>query len=291
MSHGSWDARGRHIAAERRSTITSEGLKETFLSAGGLPAGWRLHVARARRGAAALGLPWPGEARLAAAVLGALAGHRQRRVAADEQRLRVRLLLLATGSTAAHERPDGVDLRVAVHDVTVSDLDLKPRHLALGPNLRAPGRPLAGCKTIAMADDLVALRSARAAGFDDVLIRDCLGRFVETPIANLVFGMDDGRLLTPSSTCGGVAGTFLARLILLDRAPWRPVEATLSASDLPRIRWAVMTNAVRGSWPVAGIGNRPLASPPAAWLAPLQRWAWAASEDAILDPAGGGLRQ
>ena len=292
MNETSWNGAGEPRWAAPRALLTGEGLKETFLSAGNLPAAWPLHLARARRGATILGLPWPGAADLAKGVLAAIDGHWDRHgPLLDHQRLRMRLLLLAGGEAGPLHRLDSVQVQVDVTTLGRSEVDLSPRRLALGPRLRAPDQPLAGCKTLAMAADLVALRQARDAGFDDVLICDHLGRFAETPIANLVFGLSDGRVVTPGPASGAVAGTLLARLAALDRAPWRVSPADLSVAHLAGIHWGVMVNAVRGAWPVAALGERALMAPPAAWLLPLQDWAWAAIDDAELDPGDDPLRQ
>ena len=269
---------------------SAAGVKETFLSAGGLPAGWQHHLARARRGAHALGLPWPGDAALGRAVQDAVAGHQRAQGAlTGGQRLRVRLRLLV--DAPSRKLVAAPRLEVDVTTLNPGDLDLAPRRLALGPRLRAPELPLAGCKAVAVAADGAARRQAQAAGFDDVLIRDRRGRFSETPIANLVFGLPGGRVVTPGPASGPVAGTLLARLVELDRPPWLIEHGDVAMTDLHDLHWAVMVNALRGAWPVAAIGDHPLRPPPAVWLLPVQAWVWSAKDDAVLDPGDDPLRQ
>ncbi len=293
MTQTLWQESGAPADAAVRALITGEGLKETFLATSDLPLGWRWHRDRMARGAAQMGLPWPGERRLEAAVRAALRGHeRTAGPLGSGHALRVRLLLLAAGSNLDLGQIEASRLSVSVTTVALEALKQAPARLALGPRLRDAEHPLAGCKTTAIAADLVALRTARAAGFDDVLLLDVQGRLSEASTSNIVMGLADGRVLTPSAACGPVAGTVVARLLAHSSESSRRLErCELLEGDLASVRWAVLVNAVRGARPVASVGAAPLRPPPDVWCCAIQRCVCTVEPGAMLDPEPGGLRQ
>ena len=286
MNETTWWGDGYVVAAPVRALATGEGLKETFLSGGGLPARWQRHLDRLARGAATMGLPCPDPTVLAESVQAAAHAHlSDRGELSSNERLRVRLLLLAAGSTGNLAAVARSAVLLSVTTLSLDDVARGPVRLALGPGIRSADHPLAGCKTTAIAADLVALRTARSAGFDDVLLRDVQGRFAEASTSSLVFGLADGRVLTPSVDCGPVSGTVVGQLLDSGTLGAETVATgELTAAELTEVRWAVLLNAIVGARPVSVIDRHPLKPPPSAWCEAIQRWVWTMEAGPALDP-------
>jgi para-aminobenzoate synthetase/4-amino-4-deoxychorismate lyase len=75
---------------------------------------------------------------------------------------------------------------------------------------------------------------------DDVLLWNPAGELTESTIANLVVECD-GELLTPPVSCGLLAGTFRAELLLRGEIK----EAVIHLADLPRVRKVFLINSLR----------------------------------------------
>lgn len=87
-----------------------------------------------------------------------------------------------------------------------------------------------------------ALRSAVAAGFDEVLFLNERGEVTEGAISNVVV-CRDGRLFTPPEACGLLNG--VCRRYLLRTRPWIK-EKILTAEDLRQADMLLLCNALRG---------------------------------------------
>lgn len=259
---GWWAEGGRAIDAPARALLTGEGLKETFALHGPRPAAWRWHLERLERGARAMWLPWPGERRVSAALDAAL---RSATASGRHGPHRARLLLLAGGPAWPLTEVPEVHIHVELRPLTPA-VPGQALRAAIGPQLRDPRHPLAGCKQVAIAADLAALRQAQAAGWDDVLLRDVAGRFSEASTSNLVVGTGDGRVLTPSADCAPVTGTTLAWLRAREGSQWSALrDAEFGPEALRGVRWAVLVDAVRGGRALTDIGAHPLEPPPHVW--------------------------
>jgi len=202
---------------------------ETLLWRGGPPpATWSLHLERLQRGAARAGLPLPSE--------DALRTELTRTVPAHLGLQRLRLAWHAGGPTVNFRTPSAAELAPP------------PAHLRLGPSVRDPAHPWAGCKHSAWQNELT----------PDQLVRSVDGAWSETCVANLLVGLDDGTIATPAEQAAPLPGTTLAALrlagVTISPRHWATTEG---------VRWLLLLNAVRGASAVASVDGAPLCPPPA----------------------------
>ncbi|HEY0946952.1 MAG TPA: aminotransferase class IV [Opitutaceae bacterium] len=107
---------------------------------------------------------------------------------------------------------------------------------------------------------LAALRASRAAGWDEVLLRDTSGKLVEGGVTN-VFFVRDGRMHTPALECGPLPGIMRARVLELARASGLKVrEGRFDATDVTAATEVWLTNSLIGIRPVTLLADRPFAT-------------------------------
>ena len=239
-----------------------EAVYETLLVQRGattLPGVWRLHRARFAEGARRFQLPWPGDDALDRQLLTVLT---QLPLAGGADWWRVRLTLAATGPDAPALAPDAaslwIDVRPAVMRIRA------PARMAIGPRLRNPDDPLARTKRVTLASDLVAVRRAVAAGWDDVILLDVAGSISEASTSALVFGFEDGSLGSPGFDTAPLPSTTLQLLTDAGHSV-RPLR--LRPEALGTVRWAAALNAVQGARPILAIDRFKLAAPPDSFVA------------------------
>lgn len=124
--------------------------------------------------------------------------------------------------------------------------DSRPWKLGISPWSRNEHSPLAGLKTTSYAENLMALRYARALGYDDLLWRNSMGDLCEATTAN-VFLVIRGVLVTPSLDSGCLPG--IGREIILEqaRASGTTVEERrVAMEEAAEAEEIFLTNAVRG---------------------------------------------
>ncbi len=157
--------------------------------------------------------------------------------------------------------PGGIEL--AWRPLEADELAPRPWTLRSLGAVAARSAALGPCKST----DLHATRhwreQARAHGDDDALLRGPDGQWAEATTANLVCGLDDGRIATPWPASMALPGTTLASLAaLLPIAPMR-----LDVTMRPHIRWAVLTNAIVLLRAIRALDGTSLAPPPTEILA------------------------
>lgn len=117
--------------------------------------------------------------------------------------------------------------------------------LRISPILRNETSPFTGIKSMNYGDNILEKRRAHREGFDEPVFLNRRGLLTEGATTNL-FAVLDGRLVTPSSSCGLLPGTM--RRYILEHYPANEVELTpemlLSASEI------FVTNALLGVMPV-----------------------------------------
>jgi branched-chain amino acid aminotransferase len=234
----------------------------------------RRHLRRLRRSAAGLGLAVEGtddELRAAvAAVLDASAAATW----ADGGRLRVTV----TGGVS----PLGSGRGDAPASVVVAAGPARPVDptiaVATVPWRRNEHSPLAGLKCTSYAENVVALRDARARGAGEAVLANTAGHLCEGTGTNVFVGRG-GRLVTPPLSSGCLAG--VTRDLLLELVD--VVEEDLPLSALAEADEAFLTSSTRGVHPVAAVDGTPLPRCPG----PLTAAAGKAYDDLVasnLDP-------
>jgi branched-subunit amino acid aminotransferase/4-amino-4-deoxychorismate lyase len=235
--------RGDVPIAEEPAIYASRGVFETLRWHDGPPPAWLHHQARWDRGLAGLGLP-----PLALADLLAQAQQFLR----EGTPWRVRLTAYSPGVVELAWRP-----------LLAEDLQPAQWHLRTMGELIPPPPEFVGCKIT----DLRALATwrtcAQELGADEALLLGPDRQWSEATTANLLVGLDDGRVVTPGPEAGALPGSTLDWL--RDRMPID--DERLDATILPHVRWAVLTNAIALIRPVAAIDGQILQSPPAMVLA------------------------
>ena len=112
--------------------------------------------------------------------------------------------------------------------------------------------PLAGVKTISLAESVIALSEARAAGADEALLLNLAGDVCEATTAN-VFAVRDGVPLTPPLDSGCLAGITRDHVLALGGA-----ERWLSLQDLRSADEAFLTSSTREVQPLVAIDGNPV---------------------------------
>ena len=237
---------GCQVQAPAQALWRGEAVYETLLWLDGPPPAFAHHVERMARGAQRLGVRAPTLDELAIAI--------RQAIGSELAQMRVRVTCMPNDAGA-------VSLLVEARPVTPQELQPPPATVVLGPLVRNPAAWFNGCKHVGIAADL-ALR--RASGADEVLLRSVDGWLSEGATASVLFGLDDGRIATPGPQAAPLPGTTLAQL---QSEGLTVVEVLFDETDLARIEWMLLLNAVCGARVVARLHRRQLSEPPADLLA------------------------
>lgn len=122
--------------------------------------------------------------------------------------------------------------------------------LQITPMLRNPTSPTVGLKTMNYMDNLLALRGAKAEGFDDVLFLNPGKEVCETAVANIFFVQGE-MLITPAKASGLLPG--IVRGWVMERRA--VVARRVQFSELAAMEGAFITNSLMGIMRVAAIGE------------------------------------
>jgi branched-chain amino acid aminotransferase len=112
--------------------------------------------------------------------------------------------------------------------------------------------PLAGVKTVSLAESVTALAEARAGGADEALLLNRRGEVCEATTAN-VFLVHDGVAATPPLESGVLAGITREHVLELGA-----VERVLSRADIATAQEAFLTSSTREVQPLVAVDGRPL---------------------------------
>lgn len=111
--------------------------------------------------------------------------------------------------------------------------------------------PLSKIKSLNYLDNILARTQALAAGFDDAVLLNTVGRVTETTVSNLFVSLD-GAIVTPPLADGVLPG--IARALVLEQGG--VIEASLSPHDLIRADEIILTNSL-GVRSVSALGETP----------------------------------
>jgi branched-chain amino acid aminotransferase len=230
--------------------LLGDGVFETLRSYGGRPFALREHLERLAAGADALDI--------ALTSLDELERGATELIAAEglsDARLRI---TVTSGSG-----PPGLDRGRGPSTVLITASPLKVRPptatAVLSPWPHDERSPLAGVKTIARAESVVALRHARSRGADEALFLNGNGNLCEATTAN-VFVVREGRVETPALSSGCLPGITRERVLRLcdelgiDAAePEMPREALHGSDEL------FLTSSTREVQPLIHLDGQPIA--------------------------------
>ncbi len=152
--------------------------------------------------------------------------------------------------------PGGIEL--AWRPLDADEVAPQPWTLRSLGTVAARAADLRPCKSTDLHAALHWREHARTQGDDDALLAGPDGQWAEATTANLVCGLDDGRIATPWPASMALPGTTLASLAAL--LPIMPIR--LDATQRPHIRWAVLTNAIVLLRAIRAIDGTVLAPPP-----------------------------
>ncbi len=248
------------MSAPLRGPQLGEGIYTTLLWGAGPPPTWPLHLRRLQRDADQLGLAPPEVDQIRQLVEDHLCLHPWPGL----KRLRIRWWADG-GEPLSQAAPHG---RWELH---AQPLDPNQRPgpavalLSCGP-ARFP-RLWAGAKVTAIGEDLAWRRRVQrqVPGESEALLCTESGLWSETPTAALLAGLADGQVACVAPEAWPVRSTTLQGLRAGDLGH-KIGELALGSSDLPRLRWMALINAVAGARPVASLDGHALEPPPDHWL-------------------------
>lgn len=235
-----------HVSIFDRGFTLGDGLFETMRVYGGRIFRVHEHIERLERSAARIGLPLPTGLADAASQTAAANGLAE---------AAVRLTVSRGPGPAGLEPPESVRPTVVI---AARPAPAPPASVRAGI---AAGRlnehaPTAGLKRLGFLDSIVALREARAAGYDDVILLDTAGHLAEGAASNL-FVMADGVLRTPPLTCGVLPGiTRAAVLEIAAGLDWAASEDPLDPAILRSADEAFLTSSLREIVPLVAVDGR-----------------------------------
>jgi branched-chain amino acid aminotransferase len=240
-----------------RGFLLGDGLFETLRVYGGRPFRLDAHLARLAAGAAVLGLPSPAVDEIAAAVAATLEANEL----ADAS---VRITLTRGPGPRGLLPPAQVrpTLLVAAHRLPAF-LPASMSACVVGIR-RNEHSTLSHLKALAYLDNILALREASAAGYEEAILLNTAARIAGGSRSNL-FLVLDGVVTTPPPSEGVLPGIARQTVLDLSAAHGMPArEAPLLLEDLDRASEAFLTNSLLEVVPLARIQERALPPGPVA---------------------------
>lgn len=241
---------GATLSIDDRGLHYGDGFFETMrVRSGGVPL-WQYHHARIARSCERLRIAIPDQRLIRDEIAG---------LCADGGEAIVKLIVTRRGGERGYRATSEEATRVLLRYPFVSlpksyyahGVALTRCEHAIGIN---PG--LAGLKHLNRLDQVLARSEWSDARYYDGIVQDIEGHVVGTTSANLFFAAKDGSLATPMVDRSGVGG--VCRDYLLAAAVTRGVEIAqrrVSFAEILQADQIIITNAVRGALPVAGIGD------------------------------------
>lgn len=236
------------IRANDRGLTLSDGLFETIRVESGTPLRWRYHMERLEESLAVMGIP---------ALFDRMTLERGVRAVLDTRNLEsgVARITVTRGPAAR-----GLALPTKAEPTyLITGGPLPPKGEALRLTLSAIRRnetsPSSRMKTLAYLDNVLALKAARDAGYEDALIRNSQRHLACTSAAN-IFALRGGRILTPSIGEGCLPGTVRRALLNIGTVAGLKIEeTTLFPSDIQSFDGMFITNAVQGPRLIASVAE------------------------------------
>ena len=229
------------IAPADHGFLVGDGVFETLRWYDGRPFALDEHLARLEDGCRITGIPMPARAELDRAAHAVVEANGLRDA-------RMRITVTSGPGPAGLLRGDGPP---TVLVVAVALTPWPPTATAVTSSLRRDERsPLAGVKTVSLAESAIALAKARAAGADEALMLNRNGDLCEATTAN-VFLVHGGAAATPPLEAGCLAGITREHVLQLGA-----VERPLSGADVETAEEAFLTSSTREVQPLVNVDGR-----------------------------------
>ncbi len=258
-----WYWRGRFHAGPLRDLPagwrSGDGVFETVRTYEGRPFRLAAHIARLRIGARSIDLPAIPSAALLTAVAETLLKPPSPTPRRSGERV-LRLYLFAeahrTGFAANVER---APLRPAARRPRVVDVGSAP-YVHPGGNLR-PSSDCPAPKWMSRGPLSHALRRARGVGWEEALLRDARGRYVEGTRSNLV--VIRGRtVLAPGVQSGALPGVTRDAVVgLARRAGYEVIDRPVAPPELRRASEAFLVSTLLGVTAIGSVDGHPVGGP------------------------------
>jgi branched-chain amino acid aminotransferase len=243
------DEQAASVSTSDHGFLVGDGVFETLRCYRGRPFALDSHLERLEEGARALRLEPPPRELLADAAHAVVEAN-----ALADARMRITL--------TSGPGPPGLARGAAEPTVLIAAQPLTPwpaTATAIVSDRRRDERsPLAGVKTISLADSVLALTDARARGAAEAILLNERGDVCEATTAN-VFVVRGGRVETPSPASGCLAGiTRECVLGLCSGLGLRGHEAELPAAALQEADELFLTSSTREIQPLVQLDGRPV---------------------------------
>jgi branched-chain amino acid aminotransferase len=210
------------------------GIFETLKTVNGEPFALGRHIARAKRSAGILGIPFPAESEIRSSVADLLLTGRE-----IPKVGRLRMTFTNSGEfELLHENlhPWLIPARLVLLDRPVDETS-----------------PRTGLKMLPFTQNVALLAEARAQGFDDGVRLNQRNEVCESSIANLLLRLD-GQWVTPDLAAGCLPG--ITRELSLE---WLEIqERPISATELENVESIFLLSSLKELQPVAVLGDREL---------------------------------
>jgi branched-subunit amino acid aminotransferase/4-amino-4-deoxychorismate lyase len=237
-----------------RGLLHGLGAFETMLAVNGLLQHQERHRQRMQHAVDRLGLPAISQLDLSAIVAELCAKNH-----CLEGQARVRWTL--TAGRGPLDQSSSVDGKIFVQAQTFAPSADRP-HLITLPWRRNEQSPLVGLKCASYAENLLALRYARAQGADEGLFFNTRDELCEACMGNVFLKME-GEIFTPSLASGCLPGVM--RAVILDAAREQGIsikETTIMRSQLVAAEQIFLSSALRGIVPAQSLDQRLLSAVP-----------------------------
>ncbi len=228
-----------------RSLLYAEGVFETFRWKSSPPVYLEKHLARMKRGAKFLSIPFPGEESVKSAVKEAI----RRSSMMDAY---VKICLLSSGRIKFYERADEGHILVIVRGYEPPKEHMRA-HVV--PFKRTSSSPLLSVKSLNYLENVLARREAIGMGYDEALLLNERDEVTECSVAN-IFWVKEGVLYTPAVDCGLLPG--ITREALISLAPELELEVEEGKFNLDKVfssDGAFLTNSLVGIAALTDVDN------------------------------------
>jgi branched-chain amino acid aminotransferase len=251
------DAATARIDPADRGFLLADGVFETLRVHDGEAFKLEAHLARLAAGARILGLPVPDAGEIALAVSDTLDANKLREAS-------LRITLTRGAGRRGLLPPRDMEPTLLIAASPAAERSSAPMTAHIVNTRRNEHSPLSRVKSLAYLDNILALREAAEAGFDEALLLNTAGRLAGGCRSNL-FLVLDGVLATPPLSEGVLAG--ITRQTLLELAVDAGVETRempLTMADLARAGEALICNSLLEVRALTRIDDQALSSGPIA---------------------------